>query len=249
VDAGWGLLREAERLLVFGADEQELIQRAIALRTEAKEKLKGWRRQAVEDLFSNEQVKAVLSDRRCCPEAASRKVIERAVFEGLWVLHGHYNNTYYRLRMARRQLLFLLLFLGALLAVFFWWLGLPRASAGTSPDTGLIPFVALFGGLGAVLSAVFQISRSADKKIPESILHGLITAGRPLVGAASALFLYMVLQSGLVNLIDPSKIGEASHLTLAFVAGFSERLILQTVGQTVGIVGGETKEGQPKTDR
>ncbi len=232
VDVGWGHILEAERFVVLGLDDDELIQRAITLRVEAKRKLKGWRRDAVEELFAAERVKTALSAPRGSLDEGSRQIIEKAVFEGLWVLHGHYNNTYYRIRLARRQLFVLFGFLLFLLSLFFWWLD--HALVDPRLDVGLMPYVALFGGLGAVLSAVLQISRSAGQKIPESILHGMITAGRPLVGAASALFLYMALQSGLVNFIDASKIGEATYLTLAFVAGFSERLVLKTVGQLEG---------------
>ena len=97
----------------------------------------------------------------------------------------------------------------------------------------LVP-MALAGALGGVVSAMYQLSRVGQAKIPDSLLHGLITSGRPVIGACAALFIYVVLHSGLISLVDPSSIGLMSGLTLSFVAGFSEQFVLSTVAKVSG---------------
>jgi hypothetical protein len=71
-------------------------------------------------------------------------------------------------------------------------------------------------------------------KIPEALLHGLITSGRPIIGAACALFVYAVLQSGLINIIESANVTPAAGLVLGFIAGFSEQFVLNTVSRVAG---------------
>ena len=54
------------------------------------------------------------------------------------------------------------------------------------------------------------------------------------VGAAAALFIYVVMQSNVISLIDPSKVSFETGLVLGFVAGFSEQFVLSTVAKVSG---------------
>jgi hypothetical protein len=87
------------------------------------------------------------------------------------------------------------------------------------------------GGMGAVLSVLFGMTSGALKlhtlfASAESGLGPLVAAGalRPVVGALSAIVVYVLLQSGIVpiEVADGTK-GTHFFMALAILAGFSER--------------------------
>jgi hypothetical protein len=106
------------------------------------------------------------------------------------------------------------------------------------PPIGFVALVAVFGALGACLSAIQSLGRvGAHGRIPEHVASSIITITRPALGAAAALGVYAIAASGLLNI---SLEGEEAHLTvlaLAFAAGFSERLVLSAVGAATGSTG------------
>jgi hypothetical protein len=162
--------------------------------------------------------------------------------ESLGVLNEHSDNLYHRMRLVGQQLTFLVTVCGGLiiaaLAVAHFF-----APSGSKLSSGHLVAVALAGALGGVVSAMYQLSRVGEAKIPEALLEGLVTFGRPLVGAASALFVYVVMQSNLISLIDASKVSLEAGLVLGFVAGFSEQYVLATVARVTGAGNTEAEEG------
>jgi hypothetical protein len=63
----------------------------------------------------------------------------------------------------------------------------------------------------------------------------LVTTGRPLLGAASALFIYFVMQARLISFFSaPPGSSLVAGVVVGFVAGFSERLVLKAVDKVVG---------------
>src|SRR4029434_10512619 len=99
---------------------------------------------------------------------------------------------YHRMHLVGQQLGRLVLVCGALLlaALTLSYLLAPDADFTLG---NLLP-VALAGAFGGVVSAMIQLSRVGEARIPEALMHGIITSGRPLVGAASALFIYAVMK-------------------------------------------------------
>lgn len=106
------------------------------------------------------------------------------------------------------------------------------------PSVGFVALVAVFGALGACLSAIQSLGHAgATARIPEHVASSAITITRPALGAAAALGVYAIAASGILNIALE---GEEAHLTilaLAFAAGFSERLVLSAVGAATGSVG------------
>jgi 8-oxo-dGTP pyrophosphatase MutT (NUDIX family) len=238
-DSGWGALHDAERLIVFGMSNAELLARAATLREETRAKLKGWRASATARLFAS----VALADWVKPPyslKVNEHDLLQQVVVQALAVLHEESDNRYHRLRLVSEQLQFLVgasaILLTAVLGFSFWLAG---------PDSpfriGCLGPVALAGALGGVISAMFQLSRVGEARIPDALMHGLITSGRPLVGAACALFLYAALLSNVISLIDVSKMTFATALVMGFAAGFSEKLVLRTVSR----VSGDTKDSEP----
>jgi hypothetical protein len=87
-------------------------------------------------------------------------------------------------------------------------------------------YVMLFGVLGASLSTFRSISGRARLRLAPHLLHGLLTAARPLIGAIGALVAYVLLQSGVLGFRPTTS---AAVLLVAFLAGFTERLVVRAV--------------------
>jgi hypothetical protein len=95
--------------------------------------------------------------------------------------------------------------------------------------------VAVFGALGACLSAIQSLGHASDGgRIPEYVASSLITITRPSLGATAALGVYAVAASGLLNISLDNKEAHLTILALAFAAGFTERLVLSAVGAAGG---------------
>lgn len=240
-DGGWSALHDAQRFMVFGMNDHELMTQATSLQVEVKRKLKGWRLTAVDELFKPLDLTKWRKANRPL-QADDRALLRQTLVESLGVLNEHSDNLYHRMRLVGRQLTFLVtvcagLIIAALAVSHFF------APSGSKLSSGHLVAVALAGALGGVVSAMYQLSRVGEAKIPEALLEGLVTSGRPLVGAASALFVYAVMQSNLISLIDASKVSLEAGLVLGFVAGFSEQYVLATVARVTGGGNTETEEG------
>ncbi|MCP5524626.1 MAG: hypothetical protein H7A46_24115 [Verrucomicrobiales bacterium] len=239
LDGGWGAVHDAQRFLVFGMNDAELVAQLASLSEETRVKLTGWRLKATTRLLPDPATVAAkpLDDE-------SRERLRQALVESLAVLHGHSDNSYHQLRLVGRQLNYLVVVcVLVLLGIFVASSQFAEIDSSLSVSA-LLP-VALAGALGGIVSAMWQLSRVGQSRIPEAWLQGVVTSGRPLVGAASALFIYAVLQSDLIQLIDASKVGFSAALVLGFVAGFSEKFVLRTVEKVAGNDGKNATASEP----
>jgi 8-oxo-dGTP pyrophosphatase MutT (NUDIX family) len=231
VDTAWGAVHDAERFMVFAMSPVELVTKAASLSAETQGKLKGWRSSATKQLFAPIDIDQLMKG----PASMSpehRVLLQQVLVETLEVLHGYSDNTYHRMRLVGKQLNWLVIVCAILLTITFTLSYLYAPNLDLS--FGNLISIALAGAFGGVVSAMYQLSRIGQAKIPEALLDGLITSGRPLVGAASALFLYAVLKSQIITLVDPSQITLVSGIVLGFVAGFSEQYVLGTVAKLAG---------------
>ncbi len=232
VDLGWTWLHEVDRIRVVNLPDGTLRARALSLEEEAKLKLKDWRLSSVGRLLTAARAAAEAEDPL---GPARRAALEAAVQEAVGLLNAGFNNRYHQLRVIGenlRSLVASLAVLLVLLLVLFAFNGV--GSRWSEGDWSTFAAVGLFGALGGGLSAIFQFSRPAAVRIPDALLQGWITLGRPLIGAISALFIYMALRAELVPLLTLKQAGAPAYYAFAFVAGFSERLIFNAVGQVTG---------------
>jgi 8-oxo-dGTP pyrophosphatase MutT (NUDIX family) len=233
-DPAWNALHDAERFLVFGMSDSELCARAITLESEARKKGGGWRGEAIATLFATVSLPDLVKLKPSDPfDKEGRVQLQRVVAESLAILREGGQNTYHRLDLIRSHLRLLVvvcsILVGGVLLGSYWF-----------PKQGPLSFdrllaISLSGAFGAMVSAMYQLSRLSDMKIPEVRLTKSITWGRLVIGAVSALFVYFVLQSGIIALI---KAGNNEPLwpamVLGFIAGFSERFVLKTVAEISG---------------
>ncbi|MBI5688679.1 MAG: hypothetical protein HZC55_01180 [Verrucomicrobia bacterium] len=239
----WMHLGEARRELLGGAPPAELTQRAIELRTESDAKLDGWRREAVRKLLNDDLLKRAAAELR--EGHAGRPPVPElgtALQNATKIMNERHNCVHLGVQLASAQLTVIVAVLAAqvvALLLVLWRLdGCGCTGDGTA---GELLAVALMGGIGACVSAVFQLSRLGRTKLPDQLLQYSVTFARPLVGVASALFLYWFVRSGVFSLVDAEKLTRALALALGFAAGFSEKLVIQTVAAVRSKTGEEPK--------
>jgi hypothetical protein len=110
---------------------------------------------------------------------------------------------------------------------------LTPSSAGFDPDE--LGLVSLAGFVGAAVSLAIKIkdySRLTDVDTRVLLYTGFF---KPLIGMAFALFIYMVLSSGIIEMGVAADKARFFFVAVAFVAGFSERFakdVISKVEQT-----------------
>jgi 8-oxo-dGTP diphosphatase len=222
IDGAWKCLHTAKQLELLYLDTEQVNAAAMAIRAEAP-KLYGWRKDAVDQLLM------VKEGENHKPE----RVLQAAV-----IRDEHYDNEAYKddLRSNNNMRFAIVLFLVVASLLGLSWLGyLPLASRPN--EAAMLLSVAIFGLLGSTISATTATSKPSNpSRIPEMVSSIHVTALRLLVGPASAILLYFVAQTDLYK--ELFHFGSAGDrygiLAIAFVAGFSERLVLRVVEAITG---------------
>lgn len=218
IDLGWKCLQAARRVDLGGTGTPELDAACASLREEASKKLTSWRKEAVAKLLSE------------------NPLTRSSVYEAARLCDEHFNNEAYKDGLRRSSARWLAIFLIAAMVLLFWiswrdYLVAVKASdaAGLDVFKALVS-VAVVGLLGAVISAITDLPKpGATTRIPELASTLRFTILRLLMGPASAIVLYFVMQSELSpKILQSIKDGYAA-LIVAFAAGFSERLVLRVI--------------------
>lgn len=126
----------------------------------------------------------------------------------------------------------------AVLVMAFLWFAIQAGGANALSDPRVIALTAVAGALGSTVSGVLRLRNLI--RITEFRLLGPGLIAQPLVGAATALFLLLLLESALIGL--PRIEGQGSWAAAAaygFLAGFFEPFV-------VGVVRRMTGESRPK---
>jgi hypothetical protein len=266
-EAGWSALKAAQRELIESYDETEALVEADRILREARDKLDGWRREAIEDALSSawkrlgdaarlrERVTmslealgdaddATAADLRDRVRAAMSEVPRRDQDEELaelrtrikaarQVLDVHQDNTYLKLRLLSRHLLWagvlLLVTLAVAVGTVAIVLGLGWSPSGDEElfaDARSVLVVVLLGAVGGATSGLITVLNPGTQlRIPDVKAQRYLVLLRPLVGAAAALIVVAILQSGLGGVQADAR----AALAVAFIAGFSERLVSRAV--------------------
>jgi hypothetical protein len=219
VEECWHLLNTARRTLAAMDGPGDRIKTAQVLLIEAT-KLSSWRRKGI----------VALLDATAPPVPPEPRALEAA----LLLRDEFYENRYHRLAMQREQLQMLLAIAVLALAVILFvaaTTAVPLQDLGTW-DVRLLMLVLMFGVIGASFSAARTSTTEAiHTEIPELVQSKAIALTRTVLGACPGLAVYAFLQSKLVDLGD---ITMAKALALAFVGGFSERLVVKVVESVTG---------------
>lgn len=164
-----------------------------------------------------------------------REQYYRNIGSAIHLIHQQHINDHLERRRGRileSQLQFFMAIIVACLALLFYvWLQYFGA-VGVLDTTDLFSIefiltVVLFGAMGAAVSSLTNLSTVLKSSaVPERVGSVRLAIARVVLGAASALILYIFVFAEIVNVFVVSA---SSLLAVAFVSGFSERLLVRTV--------------------
>jgi len=232
-DLSWRFLKAAERAMLFGENALypgEAGVRANSLLEEAKEKITSWRGKAIrlllEDQLKQQPVpvcKLLLEDQLKQQPVPVWKVVRAAK-----LADEHHDNAFRRLKILRRRLR---TFGVASLIITLSYIALaPRAgmlSEITAPGDAYFSVLALafMGLMGAVFSVLISTKSISNDRVPLQQAQGAVLLGRLAVGPLSALVVATLLVTGILGKAENYRI----FLAAAFVSGFSERFVLDSI--------------------
>ncbi|MBB6647370.1 hypothetical protein [Halobellus ruber] len=236
LEYAWYCLHAAERLKLYAV--AELDDSDAVLRREAAERLvetenlaPSWRSTAVTERLTGDDgsLRSDLSD------ADLRSAAE--------LLHEGYHKIHSKRQHLQDQFSYLL-FYGAISTALFAvvslssphlpWLPSPffdvaAALEGTSraSPVSFLLYVVLFGALGASVFGLYSVrKRPTSASAPQYLTSRRVALSRLTVGVASALAVFFFVRSGAIVINVGGGTGDGPFLlTLAFVAGYSERLV------------------------
>jgi hypothetical protein len=216
---------EARRLLLYGLEE--LDEDAVRIRARSVvERARGLsdetRRKTVEGLLlENGDLRADLGIHE--------------VLEANEVLHAHYLDVYRRMESIRINILnFLANTLLAIVLIVFLFEGVVDPSVVDNPSSTyeaqrFLVLVMVFGVMGASISGLLTAEEGSQAtRYLEQVLGSWLAIARAIIGAASALLVYVLFLVGLPlgNTVPQAPL----ILGVSFAAGFSERLLIRTIG-------------------
>lgn len=230
VNEGYDFFNAAKRAnyaTLESEDERAAV--ATRIKAEAEEKLSGWRLKTVRELLEPE------SNTQGTVKHAQRSVPPtiKALQHAQQMLDENSSNVYRRLDLYGRALTFVFVVLVVILTAMYvvvdrGWLEF--LSGTTLGSTGGYLGVVVLGALGSMLSVALTRLRPQRARLPELFESRLVDWLRPGIGAASAVALVLVIQSGIQGAVR----GEGAQIYVwALAAGFSERLLRRTLSSLV----------------
>lgn len=217
----WDCLHQFDEEALQALSSEERDARWCSMLAEAGEKLKsGWRWKAAE-----------------CLE--KQRLAEKGVpLHLLKELHSHLaaaaQNHQHKLALFERRTLSWVA--GLLFGATALVLGGSAAILGQGTEESLLPWARAFlvgipaGAMGGILSMTFSVGATDLRaKVPEMRLSWPITVTRPLLGAAVAIPIVMLLHGQFIRV--EGLVGPSALLACCFLGGFSERWFLGVIGR------------------
>lgn len=224
LDEGWKCLHAARRIAIYGLDDDQLKAKAKVYLQEA-DKLSSWRKKAMDQLLSGEM--------------SGKSADKETVYQAALLIDEHYNNQAFKQRKLQDYITLITVVLVGVVFMILWHVfdifNPSLAPLGASGIDSLS--ILLFGLFGGAISAALSVGKNTlQAKVPELAVQTWINVFRIIVGGAAAIFVFTVMQAQLVEALLPSQLinmiknnSKAAFLVVAFVAGFSERLVLKRV--------------------
>jgi len=237
-DSKFKLLNAARREEIKQYKNYECDTRITQILIEAS-KLDAWRKEAVIQLL--DKYKKVNTDNN------SILPVKASLYEAAYIRDIHFDNIYYKSKIAKKTVGFLNLVLVTLLSTFliysaFLEYGFEKPIPFLLGRFSDLWLVVLFGLLGAAFSTLLNLYKG--NKLKSSIVKQIdavnLTVARLIIGASAGLILFIILNSDLIiikgfndTVIPNPEIGPRPltlpMLSLIFVAGFTERLVINFI--------------------
>lgn len=224
------LLNLARREEVFHYNCAECANGILQLRNEAHKIEVPWRRNTILALLDKYDSNPVSQD--TLSEARA------SLYEARLIRDTHFDNVYFKMSLMKKTLNFMNWAMACILLIVLASTLLPPNGADSDAALGSfsdVSRVLMYGLLGAAFSILLNLFVS--KRLQNSIIRQLdvnsLTTVRLLIGACAGLVIYTFLVSGLVSVKGISEDGKFSKamLPLIFVAGFTEKLVLNFIGK------------------
>ncbi|MDR7251238.1 8-oxo-dGTP pyrophosphatase MutT (NUDIX family) [Nocardioides sp. BE266] len=226
IDAAWETLHASKRLALLDLSDDEVQTVAASRRLEADKKLTGWRRQAVTDLLPKASAQPATTP-------TTPTVSRESLIEAIRLMDEESANVYLKLRMGGVALPIAAGLLSVILALLIvavwngWFASLEGERADfVLTDRGLLGGAMVLGAFGSMLSITLDTNSASlvGRRIYElAFAHVAVPAARLAIGASSGVLVVAAAQSTLADA------GQAWTILAAIPAGFSERLVRQTV--------------------
>jgi hypothetical protein len=156
--------------------------------------------------------------------------LEKAI-QARSIIQNYYNNKYIYLELTMQQLSILSAIAGVLTLIITVAISVMPSKIDIPTNNLLFWFtVGLLGGSGGSISGLLGLKDAFAFKsdTPERLLNKWLTIAKPVIGFAVAIIIAIFITAGLVQIANTST---SSYLILAmaFISGFSERLIIGAV--------------------
>jgi hypothetical protein len=174
-----------------------------------------------------------------------RRLISKASQDGKWILkdnpslsdviearrivQNYYNEKYTYLGITLEQLSLLAgIVIVLTVGTIFMVTRIPDNFANTTVLFWLT--IGLFGAIGGSISGLLGLQQafSSTSDMPQKVLNKWITIAKPIIGFSAAIVIAVFITAGLVKIAD-IEIGNYLMYGMAFISGFSERLIIGVV--------------------
>lgn len=241
LEAAWSALKVAERGMMRSFDASELAATARVVRNEADDKLSDWRGQAVADLLPDELLDRVGPTSTSASEPVDVGDLRTRLIKAQRLIDDHAGNVYHKFRILRRAVIATSVVFGLVIVALFVIVALnlvpDEVTSADSPldSWRLLLVVVSLGAIGAFLSSATELTNRSEKvRIPEIRVSYTLMGLRPIVGAAGAIVVIVILQSALGEAI---KLESTAILGIAIASGFTERLVTRTVTAAASALG------------
>ncbi|REL29163.1 hypothetical protein DYD21_15020 [Rhodohalobacter sp. SW132] len=233
LDAAWKSLHTSKRLALFALEQQDVPKMAERIRHEANN-LNEWRKQSVLNILSENNDGQISID-------------NMSLFLAAQIRDEHFNNNYYKNRLTRNVIKTLMILLAvSLAAIFMYFIVLSQLNLSNLisfngenrviQEVPLLIGILLFGLFGGVVSSLFKV-KTVDNSLrnPEILNNYLFTTIRVFMGGAAAIAIFILLESEFSDIVFGNfSLRPENHFTyfaIAFVCGFSERLLMKAVSK------------------
>lgn len=105
----------------------------------------------------------------------------------------------------------------------------------------LIYLAGLAGGVGSIISIVSRLKEYDSEKYGDSFLPIFVGIVKPIIGVSFGILLFTLVRSGTFFIQEPEGMGhqQCFYLSIAFIAGFSERFAKDVVSRAESTFTGE----------
>lgn len=229
VDTAWKIYHLIKRLQYYTYPEN-LVKKETKILLSESSKLNEWRKNAISEILDTEDAQNIITS--------------GDIFRAAKLKDEHYENIYYKSKLATYSIKLMFLFLVAIVIIIglhLYFVDLDRLIVdprGVNRSVNFFPLsllVFFFGTLGVCISTLFQVrSASRSSKIPELINNFYFTLTRMMIGGVSAVLFVIFLESEFSNILFHNISLRPNHVLtyffIAFVAGFTERFLFKTIG-------------------